>query len=430
MAVVLGYFWVYRRYDSAYGAFSLVLLFWGMHNLNLFIVDVPISAKHWEAIAILTLGWTVCSVIWFNHHYLNKARPLVAKIMGLHPVASFLLFITPDYASLLFWGYKVWHVFLVLLGLYASCFLFSLYLREKSFDAFMMLLCGSAIVVLGGHDILMINNHWSRFDGLIIQYSALPAVILFGWFLLRRFLLSLETAENLARTLEERVRLKQSELEEQYERLYALEKARVLSQERERMMRDMHDGFGGSLVSLSNIFQRQGGEVFLKAQEKIQNCITDLHLVIDSLDPMLGDLTTLLATMRVRLVSQLENAGVTLEWNVSEIPQTQEFSPQRSLHIMRIIQEAITNSIKHSGSSVITLSTSLKPESCTTISVKDYRQKAHGEDDSSTCGEDTPSQGNGHGVDNMRWRAKQIGGDLDVNIDQSGAEVVLSLPLS
>ncbi len=429
MAFVLACFWGYRRYDSAYGVFSLVLLFWGLHNLNLFIIEAPVLGIHWETVAILTLGWTVSSVIWFDHRYLDKPRPLIEKIMGAHSLMGLLLFFTPDYASLLFWGYKVWYAFLMLFGLYASYFLFSVYLREKSRDAFMMLLVGSVIVVFGVHDILLVNNHWSRFDGFIIQYSAIPTVILFGWFLLRRFLLSLETAENLARTLEDRVRFKQSELEEQYERLYTLEKARVLSQERERMMRDMHDGFGGNLVSLSNMFQKQSGDVFLKAQEKVQNCITDLHLVIDSLDPMLGDLTTLLATMRVRLVSQLENAGVTLEWKVNEIPQAQEFSPQRSLHIMRIIQEAITNSIKHSGSSVITLSTSINPDSRIEISVKDYRNNRCDDHGGGDDGENRLGRGNGHGLKNMRWRAKQVGGNLDIAIDHTGAEVVLSLSL-
>ncbi len=431
LAFVLFFFWVYRQYDSAYGVFSLVLFFWGLHNLNIFIVDIPIASKHWEMLAILTLGWTVSSVILFDHRYLNKSRPLIEKVMGAHSLMGLLLFFAPDYASLLFWGYKVWYAFLVLFGLYASYFLLSVCLREKSRDAFMMLLVGSIIVVFGVHDILLVNNHWSRFDGFIIQYSAIPTVILFGWFLLRRFLLSLEIAENLARTLEERVRLKQSELEEQYERLYALEKSRVLSQERERMMRDMHDGFGGSLVSLSNMFQKQGGDVFLKAQEKVQSCITDLHLVIDSLDPMLGDLTTLLATMRVRLVSQLENAGVTLEWKVNEIPQTREFSPQRSLHIMRIIQEAITNSIKHSGSSVITLSTSIKTDSIIEISVRDYRGN-HYEGDreghrEGSNREDRFGRGNGHGLKNMKWRAKQVGGSLDVVMDHTGTEVILNL---
>ncbi len=425
MAFVLACFWGYRRYDSAYGVFSLVLLFWGLHNLNLFIVDVPLPAKHWETVAILTLGWTVSSVIWFDHRYLNKPRPLIEKIMAAHSLAGLFLFFTPDYASLLFWGYKVWYAFLMLFGLYASYFLFSVYLREKSLDAFLMLLVGSVIVVFGVHDILLVNNYWSRFDGFIIQYSAIPTVILFGWFLLRRFLLSLETAENLARTLEDRVKAKQNELEEQYERLYALEKARVLSQERERMMRDMHDGFGGSLVSLSNMFQKQGGDVFLKAQEKVQNCITDLHLVIDSLDPMLGDITTLLATMRVRLVSQLESAGVTLEWNVCEIPQAQEFSPQQSLHIMRIIQEAITNSIKHSGSSVITLSTFIESDSRITIRVKDYG----GRSGEKSGGDGGLSRSNGHGLSNMEWRAKQVGGDLDITIEPGGTEIRLSLSL-
>ncbi len=416
LSFILLCFWMYRRYDSAYGVFSLVLFFWGLHNLNIFVVDILVASKHWETLAILTLGWTVSSVILFDHRYLNKKVPKIEKVMLAHSVLGFLLFLTPDYSSLLFWGYKVWYAFLMLFGLYASCFLFSSYLKEKDRDALLMLVVGSVIVVFGVHDILLVNHHWNRFDGFILQYSAIPTVILFGWFLLQRFLKSLETAENLAATLEQRVEQKQLELEDQYSKLIALEKQQVLSDERERMMRDMHDGFGGSLVSLSSMFQKEDGDVFQRAYDKVQTSITDLRLVIDSLDPMLNDLTTLLATMRARLMDQLESAGVNLEWNVCDTPVEVNFSPQQSLHVMRIIQEAITNSVKHSDSSRLSLSTSCSPDANIVISIRDYGAGM------------TDLEGHcGHGLTNMRWRAKQLGGELKLIAHSPGTEVQLIL---
>lgn len=417
MAFVLACFWGYRRYDSAYGVFSLILLFWGLHNLNIFIVEIPISSKNWETLAILTLGWTVSSFILFDHRYLNRRFPLIEKTMLFHSLVGFLLFLTPDYESLLFWGYTVWYAFLVVFGVYASYFLFSVYLQENNRDALLMLVVGAVIVVFGVHDILLVNNHWTRFDGFIIQYSSIPTVVLFGWFLLQRFLKSLETAENLAKTLELRVEQKQVELEAQYKKLYTMEKQQVLSEERERMMRDMHDGVGGSLVSLSSMFQKQDGELFKRAYDKVQDSITDLRLVIDSLDPMLNDLVTLLATMRIRLLDQLESVGIELNWDVEEMTDSLVFSPQQSLHIMRILQEAITNSVKHAETERLDLTTELLNDGCVRMLIRDYGkgiadEKCH----------------TGHGITNMRWRAKQLGGELNIISHQKGTAVQLLFP--
>ncbi|WP_434356054.1 hypothetical protein [Parasalinivibrio latis] len=416
MSPILAGFWLYRQRDAAYGIFSLVLLFWGLHNLNLIVVEIPVSGKVWETFTILTLGWTVSAVIWFDHRFLNVTRPAVEKALLLHSLAGLMLFLTPDYPSLLFWGYGIWYQFLVLFGLYATVFLFSVFLGQGSWDAYLMLLVGAVIVVCGVHDILLVNHFWPRFDGFVIQYSALPTVVLFTWFLIRRFIRALNTAEELTRSLERQVYEKQQAIEAQYSRLYRLEKEQVLSEERERMMRDMHDGFGGSLVSLAALLQKQQGEVFVRAHGKVQECITDLRLVIDSLDPMLGDLNTLLATVRVRMLGQLESAGVELEWDVTELPEGTSFSPQRNLHIMRILQEAMTNSIKHSGSRKLRLSSRAEKDGTVKITVRDF----------GTAG--ILSFDSGRGIENMRWRAGQLGGKLVFTENGEGISVRLVLP--
>ena len=61
----------------------------------------------------------------------------------------------------------------------------------------------------------------------------------------------------------------------------------------------------------------------------------------------------------MRLEDQLEAAKIKLHWNVDDLPEIPDMSPRKSLHIMRIVQEAITNSIKHSQSKELTLATGL-----------------------------------------------------------------------
>ena len=160
------------------------------------------------------------------------------------------LFLLPDVASVLHIGYRVWDAFIMIFGVYAIFHLIKVYRKHSDPDVYLMLLVGMPILVFGFHDILMINHYVDRRDGLTMQYSVIPSVILFSWFLVRRFVQSINKAENLTATLEQRVTEKQEELQQQYEKLKSLEKESVLAEERERLMRDMHDGIGGQLISL------------------------------------------------------------------------------------------------------------------------------------------------------------------------------------
>ena len=79
MAMIVFAFWMARRQDVIYGLFSLELFFWATHNLNLFVSEIPVSARVWEAMTMSTLGWTICTMIFFNHRYVGYANKSVEK---------------------------------------------------------------------------------------------------------------------------------------------------------------------------------------------------------------------------------------------------------------------------------------------------------------------------------------------------------------
>jgi signal transduction histidine kinase len=89
----------------------------------------------------------------------------------------------------------------------------------------------------------------------------------------------------------------------------------------------------------------------------LAECIDDLKLAIDSIEPVDQDLLLLLATLRFRIGARLENGGIILHWNVSDIPPLDWLNPSCSLHVLRILQEALSNIIKHSGATEVSLST-------------------------------------------------------------------------
>lgn len=420
MSLILGGFWLARPQDSTYGLFALMLLLWALHNLNLFVSDIPFSAHLWEAMIIITLGWTTVMMIIFNHRYLGDTKPKIERAILFFAVLGIGIFFLPDISSILHIGYGVWDSFLMVFACYTIYYLLHTYWVTQNNDAFLILLVGIPILVFGLHDVLVVNHHWDKTDGLIIQYNVIPAIFLFGWFLLRRFVMSINQAEQLAATLERRVQEKQQALQLQYEKLNQMEKQSLLAEERERIMRDMHDGIGGQLVSVVSVLREHEGKVFSNIREKVQHSLADLRFVIDSLDPLLNDLPTLLGMMRLRLRDQLEVENISLEWAVTDLPEIQGLSPRRSLNIMRIVQEAITNIIKHSDASKITLATgTIQEKKQIYIDIIDYgsgmKRQANGE------------LSHGRGIDNMHYRAQQLDATLEVSSSDKGTRIRLLL---
>ncbi len=415
LSVIIFSFWLARSQDSVYGLFALELFIWATHNLNLFVSDIPVSACSWEAMTMGTLGWTVAAMLLFNHRYVGSGNSMVEKIILIFSVLGIGIFFLPDIGSILHIGYSIWDAFVMIFGIYAIYHLLKVYCQQSNPDVYLMLLVGIPILVFGFHDILMINHFIDRRDGLIMQFSVIPSVILFSWFLVRRFVMSVSEAEDLAQTLEQRVQQKQLELQLQYERLKLMEKDKVLAEERERIMRDMHDGIGGQLISVIALLREQSGDVFKSVREKVQLSLTDLRFVIDSLDPLLGDLPTLLGMMRSRIEEQLNAANIELEWAVTDLPDMQSFSPQNSLHFMRIVQEAVTNCIKHSHSKKLLLVTGVLDNKVFIDIIDDG--------DLAEC----VSKSSSRGIKNMHYRARQLDAELTVTHLSTGTTVRLVL---
>lgn len=419
MAALLLVFWLVRPQDKIYGLFALELILWATHNLNLFISDIPVSAKTWEAMTMSTLGWTVATMIVFNHRYVGVGMNAIDRAVMLYSAAGIGIFFLPDIGSILTIGYGIWDAFLILFGSYAIYFLIVQFWKTQDRDVYLMLLAGVPILVFGFHDILTVNHFRDRREGLIIQYSLIPAVLLFSWFLIKRFVGSLNQAEQMTSLLEHRVKQRETELAQQFERLKQLEQQQLLAQERERIMRDMHDGIGGQLVSVISLLQNQKSTLLVKTRQKIESSLTDLRLVIDSLDPLMCDLTSVLGMMRGRINDQLRCTNIQLHWQVEDLPTTDDLSPHKSLHIMRIVQEAINNVVKHSSAQQVWLRTGHSNEALF-IRIQDDGNGFSAND----------NQSHSRGLTNMHYRAQQIGADLAISSDDCGTSVTLQLAVN
>lgn len=216
-------------------------------------------------------------------------------------------------------------------------------------------------------------------------------------------------------SLSQQLGLKQAQLQE-------AERERGVMSERQRLLRDMHDGVGASLISAVKMIE-QGQLSLGDAAQVLRDCLDDLRLVIDSLEPIDHDLVTLLATLRYRLGGRLEGAGIAIDWMMADLPPLPWLQAPQALEVLRIVQEALANVLKHSRATRVRVSLA-QEETLELGLVVALRVEDDG------IGFDLDATPNGRGLRHMRQRATQIGGSLDMQSSpREGTRICVRLAL-
>jgi signal transduction histidine kinase len=152
----------------------------------------------------------------------------------------------------------------------------------------------------------------------------------------------------------------------------------------------------------------------------LRECVDDLRMVMDSLEPIGQDLVLLLATLRHRLGYRLELAGLNISWEVNELPQLTWLGPAQALQAMRVVQEALTNVLKHAKTKQVRITTEHQVGSDhVAVLVEDEG-----------IGFDPKEATAGRGLSHLRLRAEQLGATVEVrSAPGAGTRVRLELPL-
>ena len=172
--------------------------------------------------------------------------------------------------------------------------------------------------------------------------------LVFGWHLTNRFVGALNVAETVNVELEQRVAQKHEELAQNFTRLQEMERRAAVAEERRRLMSEMHDGIGSRLIATLDLVEH-GEPPRSEIAAELREVLDGLRLTIDSMEPTDNDLLAVLGNLRYRLEGRLKRQGIVLDWQVRDIPKLASLTPQNVLHILRIVQEAFTNIIKHAG---------------------------------------------------------------------------------
>ncbi|WP_411877769.1 ATP-binding protein [Polaromonas sp. YR568] len=420
----------------AVGIFSLAVWVVRRHpaSLLLFAIAVTGAIRRWHfqlgpEKLIVSDAWfiwlTLNALMWqllALHHFMQflhgrHMRRLSWLMLGIAVVFSFItlpfaslmpsLLVVRPYAHLLLIGMGT---VVTGIGLWHSW-------RSPSPDAKMLSFALLVSYVFGFYDWARIKYVLDLESYYLTPYAAMVLFAVFVVIMFRQYVGALATVEQLNSGLEESLKNRETELAASYQRLREVEQRETLSQERQRLTQDMHDGLGSSLVSALRVVE--GGRLSeADVAEVLKGCIDDLKLTIDSLEPVEADLLLLLATLRFRLGPRLAGAGISLRWEISDVPPLDWLDPRNALHILRILQEAFTNTLKHTRATQIRVMTGAEDGHVSVI----IADNGGGFDIGQALAK------GGKGLANQQRRAQAIGAEILLHSSNAGTTLTLRLP--
>ena len=197
-------------------------------------------------------------------------------------------------------------------------------------------------------------------------------------------------------------------------------RSHAVAEERQRFVRDMHDGIGGQMQSLL-MRLRMRKIAIADVESEVAAGLVDLRLVADSLDHVGNDLASALATFHTRARQQLDAAGIAIAWSQSGDLGQVRLDPRAILSLYRILQEALTNTMRHAQARHVGVTIDLSGSADALLIVF--------EDDGR--GLDPAKPGGGRGLANMAERAKRLSGDLAIapGANSQGVKISLTIPV-
>jgi signal transduction histidine kinase len=204
----------------------------------------------------------------------------------------------------------------------------------------------------------------------------------------------------------------------------------IANREQQRIGSDLHDGLGQELTGIALMLKgvltqlrKEGSAAHRDVEEVIglvNNAIDSTRALARGLSPVgsgRGDLGAAIQTLAARVS---ERSGVRVVSHIDCI-EPLPLSETAAAHVYRIVQEALTNAMRHSGAREVSIRLKTSDDELHLKVSDDGRGFEH-----------LPADGpGGMGLKIMRYRAQMLGGDLAIETTASGGtSVSCSCPLS
>lgn len=412
LALMFFIIWSRRRQETALGWLALVLLLDALRGSPL-IPALGIESStvsYWSLLvpfssaAYLMFARAVVNLPSTSWTWLAWVGPLLVSIAALaaDPSVATGLLMPLGVAAII--GNLLWAMFVLTIGS-----------QRRIQEAQLLLICTVVFAGLVVHDVLLMvqlieGEVALARPGLLVLLTAIIKLMI------DRFTSAMSELDQTAEILRARTIEIEAKLREADEQLRLQREKAILEQERARLMRDLHDGLGGEMIAVLALAERGEGKASEIAYHA-RAALSDMRLIIASLEDYGGEFTMALGAWKERVEPQILAAGMTLHWKLDDLGADFLLSPAQILDILRILQEAVTNALVHASGEEISVG-AWRNNGKLIITVTDDGKGLK------------ESRRTGKGLANMRRRAASLNGKLSVKADEWGTAIMLCMPVS
>ena len=404
--------WNRRREEVALGWLALFLLLDTVRGTS--IIPAPISdtsaVSYWSllvpfsAAAYLMFARALVEVPTTYRTWLVLLPPtMLTMLAGLTPASVATTLLLPIGVALVS-GYLIAAIFVLWRGLHRG-----------NTEARLLFLGSGAMLCFVVHDVLL----WLQLiDGqvAIARPGLFVLLIAIALMMINRFTSAMLQLDAAAENMQRKANAIETELRQVYDDLREQHERTALAKERSRLMRDLHDGLGGEMVAILALIER-GQAQSADIAHNVRAALVDMRLIVASLEDYGGDIAMALGAWKERADPLVQASGLRLHWLLTGLSPEFEAGPTQTLNLLRILQEALSNAIRHSRASNIYIE----------AEVAEAEQIITFADDGIGLPSDIRE---GKGLPNMRSRIAALGGTIEFLRSDYGTTIRLSLPLA
>lgn len=229
---------------------------------------------------------------------------------------------------------------------------------------------------------------------------------------LETFIFSVGLTYQLSKVYNERNQLSLGLAKQQKELLKAYIEG--TEKERKRISRELHDDIGSRLGSLKRFISKNESQN-LTLEKQIDILCNDVRAMSHQLAPASASITSFRQLIN-QLLEETSQQELKTDVQFYDVPKT--LSPETTHHLFRMVQEAISNVLKHAHATEL-----------------DLQFFAHGNEMVMTIedngrGFDPKSNARGIGLQNMKARTESLNGTIEISSNPgNGTNIMIKIPL-
>lgn len=410
-----------RRHEPVFLYYGLGELLWSVQTARVLFDATPLPWPWWGLIVTAAFHASPALLCKFALTVVGREKSLVGRAMDV-----LVWLAVPATAAWLFFG-VLWigpagQTVSALAGLAMAIVVVRATWGSRQLEERVLCAAVVLIVACGVRDVLVLRLSQHSFEVVPwVRFAWLGFAVTMAWVIAERMrkdsLALARMNEGLQRELAQRT----AELEAAFAREREAEKRSGALQERQRMVRDLHDGLGGHLVSALRSAQQASATPQALAQQ-LREAVDRLRMTVDAMHDAEGDIAAVLAAVRYRLTPRLKDAGIELHWDVDALPTAAGWGVREAHQLQLLLYEAFGNLIAHSRARSAWLIARVAPGSPGEVRIE-LRDDGEGFDPAAA------QQAGGKGLTHMRQRAAELGGRLEISSAGAGTSIRLALPL-